>query len=62
MNIRKTVGISLLAALVGFAAWVGLSAGRVHAASQGEDLDHTMRSVASVFALVEKNYADPVSS
>ena len=62
MNIRKTVGISLLAAVVGFAAWVGLSAGRVHAATQGEDLDHTMRSVASAFALVEKNYADPVSS
>jgi carboxyl-terminal processing protease len=62
MNIRKTVGISLLAALVGFAAWVGVSAGRVHAASQGEELDRTMRSVAAVFALVEKNYADPVSS
>ena len=56
MKIRKTVGISLLAALMGFAAWVGLSAGRVHAASQGEELDRTMRSVASAFALVEKNY------
>jgi carboxyl-terminal processing protease len=62
MNIKKTVGISLLAALVGFAAWVGVSAGRVHAASQGEELDRTMRSVASAYALVEKNYADPVSS
>src|ERR1017187_7051856 len=62
MNIKKTVGISLLAALVGFAAWVGVSAGCVHAASQGEELDRTMRSVASAYALVEKNYADPVSS
>ncbi|MGO9228662.1 MAG: S41 family peptidase [Bryobacteraceae bacterium] len=62
MNIKKTVGISLLAALVGFAAWVGVSAGRVHAASQDEELDGTMRSVASAYALVEKNYADPVSS
>jgi carboxyl-terminal processing protease len=62
MNIKRTMGISLLAALVGFAAWVGVSAGRVHAASQGEDLDNTMRSVASAYALVEKNYADPVSS
>ena len=52
----------MLAALVGFAAWVGVSAGRVHAASQGEELDRTMRSVASAYALVEKNYADPVSS
>jgi len=62
MKIGKTVGIALLAALMGFAAWVGLSASRVQAASQGEDLDHTMRSVASAFALVEKNFADPVSS
>ncbi|HEY1219420.1 MAG: S41 family peptidase [Bryobacteraceae bacterium] len=62
MNIKKTVGIGLVAALMGFAAWVGLSAGRVHAATEGEELDRTMRSVASAFALVEKNYADPVSS
>ena len=62
MNIKKTVGISLVAALMGFAAWVGLSAGRVHAATEGEELDRTMRPVASAYALVEKNYADPVSS
>jgi carboxyl-terminal processing protease len=62
MNIKRTIGISLLAALVGFAAWVGVSAGRVHAASQSEELDGTMRPVASAYALVEKNYADPVSS
>ncbi|MFY9726420.1 MAG: S41 family peptidase [Bryobacteraceae bacterium] len=62
MNIRKAVWVSLVASLVGFAAWVGLSAGRVHAASQGEELDRTMHSVASAFALVQKNYADPVSS
>jgi len=62
MNIKKTIGISLVAAVMGFSAWVGLSAGRVHAASQGDDLDRTMHSVAAVYALVEKNFADPVSS
>lgn len=37
---------------------------RAHAASAttGDDLDKDIRTVANVFALVEKNYADPVSS
>jgi carboxyl-terminal processing protease len=37
---------------------------RAHAAtpSTGDDLDKDIRTVANVYALVEKNYADPVSS
>ncbi len=37
---------------------------RAHAAStsSGDDLDKDIRTVANVYALVEKNYADPVSS
>ncbi len=35
---------------------------RARAATTGDDLDKDMRSVAAVFALVEKNYADAVPS
>src|SRR4051794_29886719 len=31
-------------------------------AASGDDLDKNMKSVASAFALIEKNFADPVSS
>src|SRR6185503_11038456 len=35
---------------------------RARAAAPADDLDRDMRAVASAFALVEKNFADPVSS
>src|SRR5580692_7025925 len=58
LSVALVVGISaVLAPLYG----PGL---RAYAATPAtaDDLDHDMKSVASAFALVEKNFADPVSS
>jgi carboxyl-terminal processing protease len=60
-----TVKRTLLAALISAGlALVALSSfgTRVRAASTPDDLDSGVRSVAGVFALVEQNYADPVSA
>jgi carboxyl-terminal processing protease len=62
MKIRNTVFATLVvAASVVLAPMYGpvISAS---AATQGDDLDKNMRSVAAAFALVEKNFADPVTS
>jgi carboxyl-terminal processing protease len=58
LSVALVVGISaVLAPLYG----PGLRAYAATPAS-ADDLDHDMKSVASAFALVEKNFADPVSS
>ncbi len=63
MKIRNTAfAASIVAVAVLFAPVYGPVI-RARAASSGtEDLGKDMRSVADVFALVEKNFADPVSS
>jgi carboxyl-terminal processing protease len=64
MKIRTlAIAVSIVALSVLLAPIYGPEI-RAHAASvvTQEDLDKDMKSVADVFALVEKNYADPVSS
>ena len=62
MKIRKTIWMALaLAAMAAVTLVVG-SGARVRAASTGDDLDKTVRSVTSAYALVEKNFADSVTA
>jgi len=61
MKIRTTAFATLAIAMVLLAPVYGPVI-RAHAASTGDDLDKDMKSVAAAFALVEKNFADPVSS
>jgi carboxyl-terminal processing protease len=63
MKIRNTAFAVLFAgAAVMLAPYYGPEI-RAHAATTpADDLDKNMKSVASAFALVEKNFADPVSS
>jgi len=64
MKIRNTAFATLLVAAAVLLAPVYGPQIRAHAASTttGDDLDKDMKSVASAFALVEKNFADPVNS
>lgn len=62
MKIRNTAFATIFVAASVILAPVYGPAIRASAASNGDDLDKDMRSVASAFALVEKNFADPVSS
>jgi carboxyl-terminal processing protease len=63
MKIRNTAfAVTIVAVATLFAPVYGPVI-RARAASTGpDDLDKDMKSVAEVFALVEKNYADPVNS
>jgi carboxyl-terminal processing protease len=59
MNIRNTIfALSIVVASAVFAPVYG----PVLLASAGDDLSKDMKTVADVFSLVEKNFADPVSS
>jgi carboxyl-terminal processing protease len=63
MNIRNTAcAVAIVAVSVLFAPIYGPQIRATAASSTPDDLDKDMRTVANVFALVEKNYADPVSS
>ena len=62
MKIRNTVFVALLVAVSVLLAPVYGPQVRASAASNGDDLDKDMHSVASAFALVEKNFADKVDS
>ncbi|HEV3201693.1 MAG TPA: S41 family peptidase [Bryobacteraceae bacterium] len=62
MKIRNTAFATIIVAAAVLLAPVYGPAIRARAASNGDDLDKDMRSVAEAFALVEKNFADPVSS
>lgn len=62
MKIRNTALATLLVAASVLLAPLYGPAIRANAASNGDDLDKDMRSVAAAFALVEKNFADPVKS
>src|SRR5919106_1006043 len=62
MSTRNTAfAVIVAAAAVVFAPFYGPEI-RARAATPAEDLDKEMKSVAAAFALVEKNFADPVSS
>src|SRR6266568_2633210 len=62
MRIRNTaLAIVIAAAAVVFAPLYGPEI-RARAATPVDDLDKEMKSVAAAYALVEKNFADPVSS
>src|ERR1700761_9316114 len=62
MKIRNTVFASLVVAASVILAPVYGPVIRASAATNGDDLDKDMKSVAAAFALVEKNFADPVTS
>jgi carboxyl-terminal processing protease len=62
MKIRNTAFATLILAASVLLAPVYGPVIRARAASNGDDLDKDMRSVASAFALVEENFADKVTS
>jgi carboxyl-terminal processing protease len=67
MNIRKPAYVALfIAASALLAPWYGPAilarAATPATASAGDDLDGSVRSLTSAYALIEKNFADPVSS
>ena len=63
MNIRNSAfALSLVVGAALFAPVYGPAILARAATSSGEDLQKDMKTVADVFALVEKNFADPVSS
>ena len=61
MIVKRTILAALISAGLALVAVCSLGT-RVRAASDSDELDSGVRSVASAFALVEKNYADPVSA
>jgi carboxyl-terminal processing protease len=62
MNIRTAFALSIVVASALFAPVYGPAILARAASTTGEDLQKDMKSVAQAFALVEKNFADPVSS
>ncbi len=58
MKRRQSVWVAVLA--IGSAALAGSPA--AHAASSDEELINGIRSITNAFSLIEKNFADPVSS
>jgi len=62
MKIRNTAFATILVAASVLLAPVYGPVIRARAASNGDDIEKDMRSVAAAFALVEKNFADPVTS
>src|SRR5271165_3925940 len=62
MKIRNTAFATLIVASAVLLAPVYGPVIRARAASNGDDIEKDMRSVAAAFALVEKEFADPVTS
>ena len=65
MKLRKPLFVaSFLAASALLAPWYGpaIRARAATPASAGDELDNSVRSLTSAYALIEKNFADPVSS
>ncbi|HEV2445784.1 MAG TPA: S41 family peptidase [Candidatus Sulfopaludibacter sp.] len=65
MNIRKPVlAVAFVAASALLAPWYGpaIRASAATPASIGDDLDGSVKALTSAYALIEKNFADPVSS
>src|SRR5512141_2626535 len=62
-NFRNTAfAVVIVAVTVLLAPIYGPGIRALAADSNSDDLDKNMRTVTSVYALIEKNYADPVSS
>src|ERR1035437_5626822 len=61
MIVKRNLLAALVSAGLALAALCSFET-RVRAASDPDDLDSGVRSVAGVFALIEKNYAEPVSA
>jgi carboxyl-terminal processing protease len=65
MKIRHLFYVALVVALTAILAPLygpGVKASAATTPATADDIDRDMKSVASAFALVEKNFADPVSS
>ncbi|HLI83807.1 MAG TPA: S41 family peptidase [Bryobacteraceae bacterium] len=62
MKIRKAALIAITATGMTGLALVVPPITRVHAAGGDDDLENTMRAMSDAYSLVEKNFADPVSS
>jgi carboxyl-terminal processing protease len=62
MKIRSSFFLTLAAALLAVFALFCTPVFHARAATSGDDLDKSMHEVASAYALLEKNFADPVSS
>jgi len=62
MKIRNTAFATLIVAASVLLAPVYGPVIRARAASDGDDIEKDMHSVAAAFALIEKNFADPVTS
>ena len=66
MKIKRTLAITAMVALLALLALVGVPAFRASAQALnhpgGDDLSKAMKPVADAYALIEKNYADPVTA
>jgi carboxyl-terminal processing protease len=61
LYVALAVGISAVLAPV-YGPGIGAYAATPAASATGDDLDRDMKSVTSAFSLIEKNFADPVTS
>jgi carboxyl-terminal processing protease len=62
MKLKQTLAITAMVAASAILTLVGGMGIRARAATQGEELPKSMRSVADAYALVEKNFADQISA
>jgi carboxyl-terminal processing protease len=62
MKNRSSLFLTVAAALLAVLALFCTPVFHARAATSGDDLDKSMHEVASAYALLEKNFADPVSS
>jgi len=62
MKTKRTLAITAMVALLALLTLVGIPAFRAHAATPGDDLPKAMKPVADAYALIEKNYADPITA
>jgi hypothetical protein len=63
MNMRRTPYLALIAASLALVVSLSVSGIRVRAASTADDeLARGVHSLTAAYALVEKNFADPISA
>ena len=62
MKFRQTLAVTAMVAVSALLTLVWGPGIRARAATQTDDLPKSMHSVAEAYALVEKNFADPISS
>jgi len=61
MKIKQTISITLMLAVSALLVLVYGPGSRASAAAPSDELDKSMHSVAAAYALIEKNFADPVT-